>query len=91
MGLHAEAGIAFAAVAEAKGKDTPAIPDHDYAGTGWLATLGFGWESWIGEQWSAGILGRIQYGGASLDADSGGGSVGIHYLFPTVLGTFTYH
>lgn len=90
-GLHAQAGIGYAAVTAQKGSGSPEIPGDDYAGSGYLATLGFGWESWIGEQWSAGILGRVQYGAASLKASGSSDTADVKILLPTLLATFTYH
>jgi hypothetical protein len=94
QGLHVQGGIAYAVAVAGKSTDSSAaykIPSSDYSGSGWSAMLGFGWETWVGDQWSIGVLGRLQYGHVSLDASEGHDSVSMAFLLPTVLATFTYH
>jgi hypothetical protein len=91
QGFHAQAGIAFAVVAASKSPDDGALMRQNYSGTGWSTMLGVGYDTWVSEQWSCGVLGRIQYGAASLDADQGTSGADLRFLFPTLLATFTYH
>lgn len=92
QGFHAEAAIAYAAATAAKSTASGVqIPDKDYSGSGWALMLGGGWESWVGEQWSVGVLGRLQYGHVSLDAKSGGDKADVNALFLALLATLTYH
>ncbi len=94
QGLHAQAGIAFAVVAAARGDDPGAnlqLPPDDYSGTGWSSMAGLGWEAWVGEQSSLGVLGRIQFGGATLQSNDSDASVDANFLFLSMLATYTYH
>jgi hypothetical protein len=53
--------------------------------TGFLVALGAGYDFWVGDQWSIGVLGRFAYAPLSLN--------GLAYtsIAPAVLATFTYH
>jgi hypothetical protein len=68
-----QAGIALAWATAARGgseealspqANPGAIPNANYAGFGWSGQLAFGWDAWVGDQSSFGILARLQYGGA---------------------------
>jgi hypothetical protein len=52
---------------------------------------GFGWESWIGPQWSAGVLARVQYGELSLKSETTSDTLRTAFLVAGALATFTYH
>jgi hypothetical protein len=53
--------------------------------TGFLVALGGGYDWWVGNEWSIGVLGRIAYAPMSLN------SVSYTSVAPAVLATFTYH
>ena len=74
----------------AKNADT-LVPPRDFSGAGWSVMTGLGWEWWIGEQWSAGILGRVQYGQVSLKSSDGAEKIPTAFDVIGVMASFTYH
>lgn len=94
QGLHAQAAITFATATMAKSTDPGVaylLPWRDFAGSGWSLMTGFGWETWIGQQWSAGVLGRIQYGQVSLKSSDAVERIPSAFAVVGALATFTYH
>ena len=94
QGLHAQVAATFVNATAAKSRDSQAakrIPAQDLTGTGWSLVGGFGWESWIGEQWSAGILGRVQYGHATLKGTDSRNELSASFLVLGAIASFTYH
>ncbi|WP_207750261.1 hypothetical protein, partial [Clostridioides difficile] len=62
------------------------------SGTGVGYMVGAGYEAWVGEQWSLGVLFRLQYATPSLKADDGStASVDTKSFVPAVLIGVTYH
>ena len=90
-GLHAEASVGLATGSASKGATGQAFSGENFSGSGWSVMGGVGWETWIGEQWSAGVLGRVQYGSVTLKGDTAGDQVPASFLVLGVLGTVTYH
>lgn len=93
-GLHAQAAITFATATVAKSTDPSArylLPWRDFSGSGWSLVTGLGWETWIGDQWSAGVLGRIQYGQVSLKSSDGIEKIPSAFAVIAAMATFTYH
>jgi hypothetical protein len=93
-GLHGQFGVAFASATAAKSQDRGAIvrvPAQDFAGSGWSAMAGLGWENWIGQEWSAGFLGRLQYGELELESTSSSDKMPTRFLVLGALATLTYH
>jgi hypothetical protein len=93
-GLHAQFGAAFASASAAKSTDSGAavrVPSEDLSGSGWSAMAGFGWENWIGQEWSAGILGRLQYGEIALKDPHSSDEMPTRFLVIGALATITYH
>jgi hypothetical protein len=53
--------------------------------TGLVLALGAGYDWWVGDEWSIGVMGRVAYAPLSIN------DVGVSVLAPAVLATFTYH
>jgi hypothetical protein len=90
-GFHVEASPGLASYVAGAGE--PRIGGaqaqaHTAAGFGFM--LGAGYEWWIGDQWSVGLLGRITYGAMS-GTDDRGVSWTHHAVAPAVLLGGTYH
>jgi hypothetical protein len=94
-GLHGQFGVAFASASAARSTDSGVavrVPSQDFAGKGWSAMGGFGWESWIGQEWSMGILGRLQYGELALESTSNSiDKMPTRFLVVGALASITYH
>jgi hypothetical protein len=89
-GLHGEvaAGFALASIngfSELRGSDVLEI--EDYEGGGWGVVLGVGYDFWIGEQWSLGVLGRVSYASVGQTSDTNT----LTAFIPAIAGTVTYH
>lgn len=96
QGFHAQAAIALSIVSAGQGKYNAtyggSFPPDDYSGTGFGLVLGAGYEWWIGEQWSLGVLGRVQYTSATLKANSNSyADADFSAWIPGVLVDITYH
>jgi hypothetical protein len=90
QGLHIQAGVAYAVIAASEDDDE--LLGDDYAGGGFALMAGVGYEWWVGEQWSVGVLGRIQYASATLEADSGDlPDSDVSLIVPAALFTATLH
>jgi hypothetical protein len=57
--------------------------------TGLVLALGGGYDWWVGDEWSIGVMGRLAY--APLSYSAGGASVSYSTIAPALLATFTYH
>ena len=64
----------------------PAVSPNQYT-TGIGAVVGGGYEWWIGEQWSMGLIGRVTLGRVEAPDDS---QVQV-IVIPALLGAVTYH
>jgi hypothetical protein len=53
--------------------------------TGLVLALGAGYDWWVADEWSIGVMGRIAYAPLSLN------DVSFTTIAPAVLATFTYH
>jgi hypothetical protein len=53
--------------------------------TGLVLALGAGYDWWVGDEWSIGVMGRVAYAPRSIN------DVGVSVHAPAVLATFTYH
>lgn len=89
QGLHGLLMLGFATAAD--GNDATSG-----AATGFGLGLGVGYDFWIGEEWSLGVLGRFQYQSLSTSSRalvSGAGTVDVTYdaMVPALLATITYH
>jgi hypothetical protein len=84
QGLHLQGliGIGTLSVSDSNGNRSTDNP------SGLAASLGIGNEWWIGEQWSFGILGRIQIVNAKSSSSS---EVKDTAIVPALLATFTLH
>lgn len=75
QGFHIQGALALSVVSADKGNYNSTAggeyPPDSYSGTGFGLMLGTGYEWWIGQQWSLGLLGRLQYATATLKSDSG--------------------
>ncbi len=89
-GFHAEASPGVATYVAGAGEprtEGPLAQAHTAIGFGFALGVGYDW--WIGDQWSLGLLGRFMYGATS----GSDGTVGFaHRTYsPAVLVTLTYH
>lgn len=70
IGAHLFAAPALSVVSGGKAKTYPdEVPET--SGTGFGLVLGGGYEIWVAEQWSLGVIGRLQYASATLEDDDG--------------------
>jgi hypothetical protein len=83
-GLHVQGSLGFSTAA------VKAPSDLESSGSGFGAMLGVGYEWWVGEQWSMGVLGRATTTSPSLKPDNGPKSDASFTTFG-LLATFTYH
>jgi hypothetical protein len=89
QGLHLQAALGLAVFTVSE-PSTESVDDVSLSGPGVM--LGFGYEWWIGEQWSLGVLGRVMY--ASLSGEDPSDSEETYSataLAPGVLLSVTYH
>jgi hypothetical protein len=97
QGFHVQAAIGPAALTAAKGTPTEiagtsyTFPSEDQAGNGISLLAGAGYEWWIGDQLSFGVLARIQYVSGSVKASGDSTSTGVSVFMPALLGSITYH
>ena len=89
-GLHALAYLGVASLDYGEGFNS----DGDLA-LGFSGALGLGHDWWVGEQWSIGLVGRVQYARTWLKVTGFPGlkDTKIHYdsFAPALLASFTYH
>jgi hypothetical protein len=85
-GLNAEIalGLAIATVGGGFDDDTFWVPD--YEGVGWGLQIGVGYDFWVGEQWSLGLLARASY----VNVSDGEGDM-LAALVPALAGAVTFH
>jgi hypothetical protein len=85
QGLHLQAliGLGTMSISDSNGNRSSNNP------SGLALAIGIGNEWWIGEQWSFGVLGRLQY----INAKSGTSPLEVtdSALVPALLATFTLH
>jgi len=88
-GLHLQAALGVAALTGLNPGGN--IWSDRHAAVGGGAMLGIGYEWWVGEQWSLGILGRGTV--AALAEDDAHGVRWFHFVaaWPSILFTVTYH
>jgi hypothetical protein len=90
-GFHAEASPGLATYVAGAGEpqtEGPLAQAHTALGFGFMLGLGYDW--WIGDQWSLGLLGRVTYG-ATSGTDGVGGNFTHATYAPSALITLTYH
>jgi len=89
-GFHAQAALGFA---QLHGIDVSGgnVDEHRYHAGGVGLMVGAGYEWWVGEQWSLGILGRLM--AAAVVGQDDDGADWFHGIstFPAVLLSITYH
>jgi hypothetical protein len=69
-GGHLFGAPVFSVVTGGEAKEySSEIPET--SGTGFGLVLGGGYEFWVGEQWSIGVIGRLQYVSADMEDDEG--------------------
>jgi hypothetical protein len=88
-GFHAQAALGFAALTGV-GAEAPRVRDRR-AALGGGVMLGVGYDWWIADEWSFGILGRVS--GAVLTEKDDDGERYFHVtgMGPSVLFSATYH
>lgn len=89
-GFHLQGAIGYASfnIEDGTWDDGTSVSNiHHAGGTGVLVGLGYEW--WIGDQWSAGILGRLAYG--SVKGKDEGIELEHKLTIPSLLATFTFH
>ncbi len=96
MHLQAALGIASLQVSDGTFETSGGTIDSDKeSGIGFGAMLGFGLETWVGEQWSVGGLLRVLYTSTTIEADLPGTYIEADWetkaLVPALLFTATYH
>jgi hypothetical protein len=95
-GLHAQASIGYAAVNAARGNPmnvrgmTVTFPANDEKGNGFSLLLGGGYEWWVADQLSLGLLARVQFVSASVAASGDTTSSSVKTWIPALLATLTY-
>lgn len=96
QGFHVLGAITYTLVSASHGKYDSTLggeyPPDDYSGDGVGLVLATGYEWWIGEQWSLGLLGRLQYTSVTLkSASKNYVDVDFTAWVPGVLVEVTYH
>lgn len=87
-GFHIEGLLGFGVLHAESNKNGSSSSSKDPSGL--ALAIGVGHEWWVGEEWSLGVLGRLQY--MSLKYDSGNGLVDKNSVtIPALLMTLTYH
>lgn len=87
QGLNAEVavGLALATIGSYVQADTFEI--DEYAASGWGLQLGVGYDFWIGEQWSLGLMARASYVNTSVN----GYTDTLTAWVPALAGAATFH
>jgi hypothetical protein len=85
-GGHIQAAVAFATFSQPEGEDI----NSDLDGTGYSLMLGGGYDWWVGDQWSIGLLARVQYYNLTVE-DEDGYEADVTGFVPAILLSFTYH
>jgi hypothetical protein len=91
QGFHVEASPGVATYVAGAGEPTtegPLAQAHTALGFGFMLGIGYDW--WVGDQWSLGLLGRFSYGTTS-GSDGNGGQFSHKTYAPAALITLTYH
>jgi hypothetical protein len=88
-GMHLQAALGFAGLTGIR-RDHVRFRDDDIAIGGGLM-FGAGYEWWVADEWSVGVLGRVM--GAALFQGDDDGADWIHWVVtvPSVLFSVTYH
>jgi hypothetical protein len=90
-GAHAEAALllAYAQIAE---KEQNGVTTPKASGPGFGFMIGGGYDFWIGEQWSLGVLARIAYYNTKATVDtSGDPKLKFSAFVPGIMAALTYH
>lgn len=88
-GGHLTFAIGFAGVQQAEGEDLP--DGAQFAGGGFGALVGGGYEWWVGEQWSIGVIARVQYASVATKTEELEIEGTMSLLSPAILFGVTYH
>ena len=67
-GLHLHGALGFG-VAGVSDEDGDSLTDEDATPTGGVLGLGLGWEGFVSDEWSLGVLGRYMYAPLSSDVE----------------------
>jgi hypothetical protein len=96
-GFHALAGVGYAVIAASKGTPVSAggatitIPDRDQGGSGISLVAGGGYEWWVSDQMSLGVLARVQYVTGSVKGDGAKDSTNVNVFIPSLALAITYN
>jgi hypothetical protein len=90
-GFHLQAALGYAVISAAAGTGTPQFPPKDQKGAGYSVLVGLGYEWWVGDQLSLGLLARIQHVSGSVKADGDTDSTSVEATMPALMATLTYH
>ncbi len=90
-GFHFQVSIGWAILSAGKGSKTPTYPARDQSGNGFALLGGAGYEWWIADQWSLGVIARVQYASGSVKGDGDTDSTSVSLLMPALLVGVTYH
>lgn len=82
-GFHIQGLVGYATLQSTNSSNNSKTP------SGLALSAGVGKEWWVGDEWSVGILGRVQY--VNAKADYGLATETITAFVPAVMATFTYH
>lgn len=90
-GLHltAAVGLGLLAVGDGKLQDTTYVPFQDHGGTGIGALAGVGYEWWVANQWSLGVVAHVTYAAPAGD-DDGNTDWQHHLWLPALLVSATW-
>jgi hypothetical protein len=88
-GLHLELAVGYTTLSAKAGDE---FPNDDQSGGGIGVVAGVGYEWWIGEQWSAGVLGRVQYINGTVEDDADGkNKTDVTGPIYSLMGTLTFN
>ncbi len=85
-GAHVEASVLFVYGLSSKKGDVESA-----YGPGYGMTLGGGYEWWVGEQWSIGVIGRASYYAVELTGTRSDTDFGVQAFVPAILFGATLH
>lgn len=85
-GLHFQPFLGYAALGRSYRGETS---NNDPVGP--VLAIGAGYDWWVGDEWSIGVMGRFAYAPLKFEAPAGVDSPTVSTIAPAILATFTYH
>jgi hypothetical protein len=92
-GFHVEGAVGLGVITAAKGNGDNGLtfPANDQSGNAFSLLAGVGYELWVADHLSLGVLARLHYENGSVKASGDTDSTSVNTLIPAVLATLTYN